>query len=403
MKKIAIIFIGIFLAGVVFLLFKSSEFYNKIYTPKKNHVVKEKTTYNILLFGYGGGKHEGAYLTDTIMLFHVDLRLKKAVLFSIPRDLWVKLPTKSGADFHMKINALYQLELGEIGDVSTMYPDLNQSQFGSRNDAEFTKYILSQSLGVPIDYYGTVDFEGFKKAIDVLGGVDVNILNSFEDPEYPVDGKEKELCDKQTEELFKKVETFLKPGFNPNERERIFKEDPKTQEFIKNATDSPELAFPCRYEKLEFKKGLTHMNGEIALKYVRSRHSMQDGSDFGRSARQQQLMKAVKDRVLSIGFVPKIIPLLDELGNHVKTDFGLDEIKKFVGLANTIKDYQFITFVISDQNLLKYSWSNNGQSILVPKEGIDQWVSLQYSVKNITEGILPTQSPISTPSGIMNK
>jgi len=398
MKKIAIVFFGIFIAAVVFFALKGSEFYTKIYTPNFLKKTQEKTSYNVLLFGYGGGTHEGTYLTDTIMLLHVDLKSKRAVLFSIPRDFWVKLPTKSGADFHMKINGLYQLERGETGNVSELYPDLNQSHFGAKNDAEFTKYILSQSFALPIDNYVAVDFEGFKKAVDVLGGVDVNVLKSFVDPQYPVDGKEKDLCDKDTESLFKKVEPFLKPGYNPEDRDRIFKEDPKTEEFVKNATDSPELAFPCRYEKLEFKKGMTHMNGETALKYVRSRHSLQDGSDFGRSARQQQLMKAVKDKVLSIGFVPKIIPLLDELGNHVKTDFSLDDMKKFISLSNTVQDYQVITYVISDQNLLKDSWSDDGQFILVPKNGIDQWSSLQSSIKDITEGILPTATPTATPS-----
>lgn len=401
MKKYLLVLLGIFVAAGIFFLLKGSEFYKKIYTPNFFKIPKEKTSYNILLFGYGGGAHEGAFLTDTTMLFHVDLKTKRAALFSIPRDLWVKLPTKSGADFYMKINALYQLELGEIGDVSQTYPDLDQSHFGVKNDAEFTKYILSQSFGFPIDNYVAVDFEGFKKAIDVLGGVDVNIFKSFDDPQYPVDGKEKNLCDKNTEDLFKKAEPFLKPGYNPSDRDRVFKEDPKIENFVKNATDEPELAFPCRYEALHFTQGLTHMDGATALKYVRSRHSLQDGSDFGRSGRQQQLMKSVKDKILSIGFIPKIIPLLDEMGNHVKTDFALDDMKKFVGLANTVKDYQLVTYVISDQNLLKDSWSNDGQFILVPKDGIDQWTHFQSSIKNITEGILPTPIPTATPSGTL--
>lgn len=400
MKKIIIIIGGIFLAIIVFFALKSTEFYKKIYTPNLSKKSQDRTAYNILLFGYGGGTHEGPFLTDTIMLLHVNLKTRKSELFSIPRDLWVKLPTKSGTDFHMKINGLYQLERGETGDISQLYPDLDQSHFGSKNDAEFTKYILSQAFGLPIDNYVAVDFDGFKKAVDVLGGVDVNVLKSFEDPQYPIDGKETDTCDTNTADMFNKIEPFLKPGFDPKQREQVLK-DPKLDEFLRNATTEPELAFPCRYEKLDFKQGMTHMDGETALKYVRSRHSLQDGSDFGRSARQQQLMQAVKDKVLSIGFVSKAIPLLDELGNHVTTDFNLDDIKKFAGLANTIKDYQIITYVISDQNLLIDSWSNDGQFILVPKDGVDQWTSFQTSVRNITEGILPTITPTATPSGLL--
>lgn len=402
MKKLILIVLGIVVAAGIFFVFKGSEFYNKIYTPNLSKKSQDRIAYNILLFGYGGGNHEGPFLTDTIMLLHVDLKTKKAELFSIPRDLWVKLPTKSGADFHIKINGLYQLERGETGDISQLYPDLDQSHFGAKDDAEFTKYILSQSFGFPIDNYVAVDFDGFKKAIDVLGGIDVNVLKSFEDPQYPIDGKENDTCDKNTEDMLNKIEPFLKTGFDPKQREQVL-EDPRLDEFLRNATTEPELAFPCRYEKLEFKQGITHMDGETALKYVRSRHSLQDGSDFGRSARQQQLMKAVKDKVLSIGFVSKIIPLLDELGNHVNTDFSLDDIKKFAGLANTIKDYQLVTYVISDENLLKDSWSNDGQFILIPKDGVDQWTSFQSSIKNITEGILPTPIPIVTPSGVLKK
>jgi anionic cell wall polymer biosynthesis LytR-Cps2A-Psr (LCP) family protein len=403
MKKIVLILLGIIAAAAVIFILKGSEFYKKIYTPNFFKRVPEKTSYNFLLFGYGGGVHEGAFLTDTIMLFHVDLKIKKASLISLPRDLWVRLPTKSGANFHMKINSLYQLEMGEIGDVSEIYPDLSQKYFGSKNDAEFTKYILSQALGIKIDYYGAIDFEGFTKAIDVLGGVDVNVLKSFEDPLYPVDGKEKDLCDSQTEELFKKVETFLKSGYNPEDRNRVFKEDPKAEEFVKNATDSPELAFPCRYETLKFTKGMTHMDGATALKYVRSRHSFQDGSDFGRSARQQQLVKAVKDKVLSVGFVPKIIPLLDELGKHVRTDIAIDDMKRFIGFASKVNEFQLTTFVVSDQNFLIDSWSNDGQFILIPQEGVDQWNGVQQGLKNIMEGILPTSTPTATQSGLLKK
>lgn len=401
MKKIIIIFFVVILAVIAFFLLKSSEFYKKIYTPNLlKNILKPKDTYNVLLFGYGGGKHEGAFLTDTIMLLHVDLTTKKAVLFSIPRDLWVKLPTKSGATFHLKINALYQLELGEIGDVSNLYPDLDQSHFGAQNDAEYTKYILAQTLNLPVDNYVAIDFDGFKKAIDVLGGVDVNVLRGFDDPEYPIDGKETDLCG--NDEKFKKIEPFLKPGYDPKQREAVLK-DPKLDEFLYNATQTPELAFPCRYETLHFIKGLTHMDGEAALKYVRSRHSLQEGGDFGRSLRQQQLLQAVKDKVLSIGFVPKILPLLDELSGHVRTDFSLSDMKRFIGFAGTAKDYKLVTYVISDQNLLIDSWSDDGQSILIPKEGVDQWDNAQFWIKNIMEGVLPTPIPTATPSGIVTK
>ena len=363
MKKIIIIIVAIFLAFGTFYFLRTSQFSKKTNNTPSSKPKLEQTVYNFLLLGYGGGVHEGTYLTDTIMVAHVDTKIKKVTLFSIPRDLWVKLPTKSGADFHTKINSLYQLEL-----FPKDYPDLKQMQ---------VKTIISKITGLPIDGYVSVNFEGFTKAIDILGGIDIDVKRSFTDPEYPITGKEKELCDKDTEELFKKAEPFITPGFNPDERNMQFKDNPKLEEFVKNATDSPELAFPCRYEKLEFDKGLVHLDGATALKFARSRHAPEDGGDFNRAIRQQQVIEGIKDKVISFGFIPKIIPLMDEFKKDVKTDINSDIIKKLIGQADKTKEYQVSTFVLTDQNVLKNAVSDDKQYILIPREGIDNWFGIQ--------------------------
>lgn len=363
MKKILIIIVGILLAFGAFYYFNNFKFNRNTNKESLLKPKPEKTVFNFLLLGYGGGIHEGTYLTDTIMILNIDTKAKKTTIFSIPRDLWVGLPTKSGADFHTKINALYQLEL-----FPSDYPDLKKIS---------TKMIISKVTGLPIDGYVSVNFAGFTKAIDILGGIDVKIIRSFTDPEYPIEGKEKELCDKDTEDLFKKAEPFITPGFNPDDRIQQFKDNPKLEEFVKNATDSPELAFPCRYEKLEFKKGLTHLDGATALKFARSRHAPEDGGDFNRALRQQQVIEAVKDKVISIGFVSKIIPLMDEFKKDVKTDIGLDIIKKFIGQADKSKEYKITSFVLTDQNVFKNAVSQDGQYILIPNEGMDNWAGIQ--------------------------
>ncbi len=363
MKKVVIIIIGVLLAFGAFYFFNNYKFNKKTNQPLLVKPKPEKIVFNFLLLGYGGGVHEGTYLTDTIMVLNIDTKAKKTTIFSIPRDLWVGLPTKSGADFHTKINALYQLEL-----FPKDYPDLKKIS---------TKTIVSKVTGLPIDGYVSVNFAGFTKAIDILDGIDVEIKRSFTDPEYPIEGKEKELCDKDTEDLFKKAEPFITPGFNPEERDRQFKDNPKLEEFIKNATDSPELAFPCRYEKLEFNKGPAHLDGATALKFARSRHAPEDGGDFNRALRQQQVIEAVKDKVISIGFVSKIIPLMDEFKKDVKTDIGLDIIKKFIGEADKSKEYKITSFVLTDQNVFKNAVSDDGQYILIPNEGMDNWTGIQ--------------------------
>lgn len=382
MKKFVIIVSGIILAFGMFYYFKTPNFKGSNQSPTLVKQKQEKTTYNFLLLGYGGGAHEGTYLTDTMMIVNLDIKAKKVTLFSVPRDLWIKIPTKSGTDFHTKINAAYQLEL-----FPEDYPDLKKTP---------VKTIISKISGLPIDGYVSVNFEGFTKTIDILGGIDIEVKRSFIDAEYPIEGKEKELCDKDTEELFKKAEPFITPGFNPDERDRQFKDNPKLEEFIKNASSSPELAFPCRYEKLEFKKGLTHMDGSTALKFARSRHSADDGGDFNRALRQQQVIEGVKDKIISLGFIPKIIPLMDEFKKDVKTDIGLDIIKKLMGQADKTKEYKTTTFVLTDQNVLKNAVSDDKQYILIPNEGIDNWNGVTETIKNIIKEITPT--PIASPS-----
>lgn len=380
MKKLIALMLGIICAAFFFLLFKTNQFYQKIYTPQKNHIEEKKDIYNILLLGYAGGKHDGAYLTDTIILAHLDLKNKKAVLFSLPRDLWVKIPTKNGGDFHAKINSLYQMEL-----FAGNYPNLAKNY-------SFKK-IFSLIFDLPVDNYVAINFEGFKKAIDILGGVDINIEKSFTDYQYPIEGKEKDLCDRQTEELFKQGQPFLQPGANPEDKERLLKDNPKLDEFLKNATSAPHLAFPCRYQTLTFKKGKSHMDGETALKYVRSRHSDEDGGDFGRARRQQLLLQAVKEKVLSLGIVTKIIPLLDQLGDNLKTDITINQIKRFSQEAAFASYYQLKSFVLTTENYLQSSVSQDGQYILIPKEGENEWGQIQKAIQLIIKGIDPTLSP----------
>lgn len=389
-KKLLIAILGLLFGFLAYFSFKTNQFYQKIYTPKSNGFQKEKTKYNFLLFGYGGGRHEGTYLTDTMIFLHLDTASKSAVMISIPRDLWVKLPTKDGSNFSTKINAVYQMEL-----FPEDYPALDKKYLGTKKDTSLIKKVIGDIFGQKIDNYVAIDFEGFKKGIDLLGGVEIEVEKPFIDYQYPIEGRENDLCDGETEELFKKAEPFLKPGYNPEDKERVLKDDPKLDEFLRNATESPHLAFPCRYETLTFKKGLTKMDGETALKFVRSRHADGDGGDFSRAKRQQLLLQSVKDKVLSFGFLSKIIPMMDQLSNHLKTDLSLEEVKKLAQEAKNANQYHLKTFVLSTENLLDESISDDGQYILIPKAGHNNWQDFRIAIKQIIENteIKPTTSP----------
>ncbi len=366
MKKYVFIIAGIVLAFLAYFGINIYNAYHRVYIPQKTKTVKNKPAkpkhvFNILLLGYGGQGHDGAYLTDTIMLFHVDTEKKKAVLISIPRDIWVKVKTKSGDDFHFKINALFQSGLDEKN-----YPDIVFHGSGFEAGFILLRDAVYQMTGQKADNFVAVDFSGFEKAIDMLGGVKINVEKTFDDYEYPITGKEKDLCGKDESEL---------------------------PELEKIATKSPVVAFPCRYEHLHFDKGVQIMNGERSLKYVRSRHSLQDGSDFGRARRQQLLLEAVKDRILSVGFIPKIIPLINELSRHIKTDISITDMKKFIEKFKDADKYQLRTVVLSSSNYLQESFSPYGGFILIPKDGLDNWKNIKMEISQfLTKPASPSAS-----------
>lgn len=377
MKKILTIGIGVLIAAMLVFFLKLDQFYTKVYTPKKNAptLAPEKSTFNILFMGYGGANHDGAYLTDTLMLIHVDTIKNKVLLISLPRDIWVKLPTKSGSTFHSKINTLYEMEL-----FPKEFPDVEIKNSTDSKTSLITNAV-SAITGLPIDYFVGVDFAGFTKAIDKLGGIDVNVQKSFTDYEYPIEGHEDDLCGK--EEQFKQIEPYLHENADstPEAKEKLLKEKPELDELLKNATESPQLAFPCRYETLTFSAGTQHMSGIRALKFARSRHSPQDGGDFARAKRQQLVIEALKDKALKISSIPKLLLLSDELQNDIKTDVPKELIKKFLGEVKDAAFYNISNLVLSDNDYLDYSRSSDGQSILVPKGGADNWKEVRTWIK----------------------
>ncbi|MCX6794082.1 MAG: LCP family protein [Candidatus Gottesmanbacteria bacterium] len=189
---------------------------------------------NILIMGIGGGTHEGADLTDTIMVLSLDTVKKTVALISIPRDIW-------SDTLKDKVNTAYH------------YGELKNPPAGG-GGLLLAKVTIEDVIGIPIQYAVVIDFSGFTKVIDAVGGIDVNVPEAFTDTQYPKPGMEKVTC----------------PG------------DPT------NA---------CVYETVQFNTGLQHMDGARALIYARSRHAEgQEGSDFARSQRQQIIMVALKDR-----------------------------------------------------------------------------------------------------------
>jgi len=126
---------------------------------------------NILLLGTGGGDHEGADLTDTIILASIDQKTNQATLLSIPRDLYIEdLPNKKFSG--TRVNNLYHIGKNELGD----------EELGLKMLRDQVKIITNAD----VHYFVKVDFAGFKEMVDALGGVDMNVPNTIIDTQYPI-------------------------------------------------------------------------------------------------------------------------------------------------------------------------------------------------------------------------
>lgn len=305
-----------------------------------------RDSYNILLLGYGGAGHDGGNLSDVIMVLNVNPKEKRAVFVSIPRDLWVEIPVRSDIKEHHKINAAYA-----IGSDDTRFP-LKEPQYkGGNGGGTMAKEVVGEIIGVPIEYHLAVDFEGFKKVADSLGGIDVEVPVTFDDHFYPIRGLENETCEKSAGEIARLHELYSDTQLHHQ--------------------------FECRYEHIHFEKGATFMDGETVLKFVRSRASAQHGGDFARSVRQQAVILAMKEKFLSLSSVKNFDDIYFEFTKMLRTDIGLDTAKDLWAIFGNPSEYKISFLGLSSENVLIETKSMDGQFILIPKEGEDIWTGVQ--------------------------
>lgn len=348
-KKISVGVIIILLLITVFFVSKLVDFWQAVNTTSASTSVdkqgsEEKHVFNILLLGYAGPTLQGGYLTDSMILLHANIKDNIVMLISIPRDLWVKIPVAEGELVSKKINTAYSVGLSDKS-----YPNKSSRFMGESGGGNMVKYVVGRALGMDIDYYVALDFKAFVDVVDAIGGVEVRVDKTVDDREYPREGYEDDTCGRSEEELVDLDQ--------------------------KLATISALQYFPCRYEHLIIPAGMQQLDGVTALKFVRSRHGVYDGSDFGRADRQQKLLIAVKDKVLSLSFIPKIPGLLDSLSDKIRTDIPYDFFTKLLTERIKFDDYQIRHLVLSDQNFLQSDFSTDRQYILRP-EGND-WSDLQ--------------------------
>ncbi len=127
----------------------------------------EQDKINILITGIGGGDHDGADLTDTILFASLHAQSKSISLLSIPRDLYVEYPLGG----RWKINEIYWRGLRAKQSSTQSMKDLGDK--------------MREITGEKMDYYLSIDFDWFTKFVDLLGGIDVNVEEDLVDKEYP--------------------------------------------------------------------------------------------------------------------------------------------------------------------------------------------------------------------------
>ncbi|MAF14250.1 MAG: hypothetical protein CMI53_05190 [Parcubacteria group bacterium] len=222
---------------------------------------------------------------------------------------------------------------GKINHANSIEEVNNPGQGG-----ELTVKVLNQVFGLPIDYYIRIDFAGFKQIIDDLNGISVVVENTLDDELYPVAGKET-------------------------------------------------AATSERYEHLYVEAGEQQMDGDLALKYVRSRQAVGlEGSDFARSKRQQQVIMAVKEKGLSIGTLInpyRISKIMDTLSQHLATNLEVWEIIRLFNMGRDLNEDDIIHRVFDDgpNGFLYSGLTENGAFVLQPTAG--DFSDLQLIVQNI--------------------
>lgn len=344
---IAAIVIGVFgyafywpLAGLLGQLLKNPGFALSFFRDPSKELKSTDGKTNFLILGIdkrvsvpytyvgpSGKREHNGFLSDTIIVASVNLETKKISLISVPRDTWVYIPSWSSfPETQGKINSTYSL-----GDM-----------YGYHGGGlALAKKVVSKNLGLTIHYSIRVDFQGFRKTVDTLGGIDVVVEKTFDDYQYPVDGLEAANC--------------FAGGYS------------------------------CRFEHIHFDAGPTHMGGATALKYARSRSGTNgEGNDFARTRRQQKviaafLKKATSTKNLLDPF--KINNLFSNLGETVETDFDLATVPALIKLGKELDINSMKTLVLDPSSGLMITPPSNlygGAYVVVPKNG---WGEVRIKIK----------------------
>lgn len=274
---------------------------------------------NVLLLGIGGPGHDGSDLTDTMIVASIDPVNNKAVLLSVPRDLWVQVP-KHGS---MKINAAYAM--GKY-DVLRSTSSSNDNTAAVRNGFAVVDQTVESVLGIDIHYNALVNFQAFKQAVDTVGGVTVNVPTDLVDPT---------------------------------------------------------MAWENNGSSLLAKSGLDLFDGKQALLYVRSRHTSSDFARSERQRALILALKQKVVSLGTISNPVKLAQLMNAFGNNAVTDMSVSDamrmytINKHIGAAH-ITSLDFV----SGANKYVTTGRVGNQSVDLPLAGMYDYGAMQTFVRS---------------------
>lgn len=282
---------------------------------------------NILLAGNSADDvgHDGGELTDSIMLLSLDTKNNTAFLVSIPRDLWVALP--SGG--HGKINSVY------VEGEAQKFKEANYPP-GGMGALEET---IEDALDIDINYYALVNYKALKDAVNAVGGIDFTVKS--EDP---------------------------RGLYDPS---------------IDYVTRGPLVKLSNGKHHLNGQQALNlaRARGDHYRAYGFAQ------SDFNRTENQRQIIVALKSKMASAGVLAnpaKLTSLSDAVGRNVKTDFSAGEIRRFYDLIKHVDSGNIKSLSFNDangKNLFKSCDSCGGVSALIPALGIDEYGDMQAFLK----------------------
>lgn len=293
---------------------------------------EDKGRVTILLAGNSADDpgHDGANLTDSIMLLSIDTIHNTGYMLSVPRDLWVSYGTDS-------------CSLGNAGKINAIYEcgqEIKFKQNGFPNGGMgLLEKNLDQDFGVDIDYYALIDYSGLKASVNAVGGIDFDVKS--DDPRGLYD---------------------------------------------------PSIDWSTKEPLVKLFNGWHHLNGEQALDLARARGDAYGAygfpqADFDRVQNQRQMLLALKTKVLSASVLTnpfKLSSLFDALGNNVHTDFHVNEIHRLYQLTKKISNNNIQSVGMGDSNVnLVKSANINGVSALLPAAGQDDYSDIKAYIRRL--------------------